>query len=196
MPGADITLIESDEIGTVGVGEATIPAIRIFNDALGIDEAEFVAATGATLQARHRVRGWGREGDRYHPRRSGWSDEAWGCCRSTITGCAADALGLAKPLGHYVLNKVAAEANRFAHVTRADGSALPPLPYAYHFDAGLYAAFLRRFAEARGVVRIEGKLAACRAPRRDGRHRRGASSATGGGSKATCSSIARAFAAS
>jgi tryptophan halogenase len=157
MPGADVTLIESDEIGTVGVGEATIPAIRIFNDALGINEAEFVAATGASFKLGIEFRDWGREGERYH-HAFGLVGRSLGLLPFHHYWCRADALGLAKPLGHYVLNKVAAEANRFAHVTRAEGSALPPLPYAYHFDAGLYAAFLRRFAEARGVRRIEGKL--------------------------------------
>ncbi|WP_426265513.1 tryptophan halogenase family protein [Sphingomonas sp. LHG3443-2] len=157
-PGTDITLIESDEIGTVGVGEATIPAIRVFNDALGIDEAEFVAATGATFKLGIEFRNWGREGETYH-HAFGLLGRGLGLLPFHHYWCRAEALGLAKPLGHYALNKVVAEGNRFAHVTRADDSPLPPLPYAFHFDAGLYAAFLRRFAEARGVTRIEGKLA-------------------------------------
>lgn len=158
-PSTVVTLVESDEIGTVGVGEATIPAIRVFNDALGIDEADFVAATGATFKLGIEFRNWGREGETYH-HAFGLVGRGLGLLPFHHYWCRAEALGQAKPLGHYVLNKLAAEGNRFAHVTRAEGSALPPLPYAFHFDAGLYAAYLRRFAEARGVTRIEGKLAA------------------------------------
>ena len=158
LPGSDVALIESDEIGTVGVGEATIPAIRVFNEAIGIDEAEFLAATGGTYKLGIAFENWGREGDHYL--------HAFGLVGRGLSllpfhqyWCRAEAEGLAGPLGHYVLNTVAAEANRFGHVTRAPDSALPPLPYAFHFDAGLYAAFLRRFAEARGVVRHEGMIA-------------------------------------
>jgi tryptophan halogenase len=158
IPGTDVTLIESDEIGTVGVGEATIPAIRVFNEAVGIDEAEFVAATGGTYKLGIEFRNWGREGESY--------THAFGLVGRGLSilpfhqyWCRAEAEGLAKPLGHYVLNSVIAAQNCFAHVSRADSSALPPVPYAFHFDAGLYAAFLRRFSEARGVVRHEGMIA-------------------------------------
>jgi len=157
MPQASVTLIESDEIGTVGVGEATIPAIRLFNDALGIDEAEFVAATGGTYKLGIAFENWGREGESY-VHAFGLVGRGLGLLPFHQYWCRAEQLGLAKPLGHYVLNEVVAAQNRFAHVTRTGDSALPPMPYAFHFDAGLYAAFLRRFAEARGVVRQEGLI--------------------------------------
>ena len=153
-PGSAVTLVESDEIGTVGVGEATIPAIRLFNDALGIDEAEFLRRNQRHLQARHRVR-------RLGPPRRGLSStpSARSGARSALRPfhhywLRGRALGIAKPLGHYALNTMAIAGNRFAHVERRVRTArLPPLPYAFHFDAGLYAGYLRDYAERRGVVR-------------------------------------------
>jgi tryptophan halogenase len=69
-------------------------------------------------------------------------------------------LGIAKQLGHYILHTIAIAGNRFSHIERPPGSPLPPLPYAFHFDASLYAKFLRGYAEKRGVVRQEGKIVA------------------------------------
>jgi tryptophan halogenase len=159
MPGASVILVESDEIGTIGVGESTIPSIRNFNGALGIDEAEFLAATGATYKLGIAFEGWGAPGERYlHA--FGLVGRALGLLPFHHYWLRGRALGIAKPLGNYVLNNVVLEQNRFAHVERAAGSALPDMPYAFHFDAGLYAKFLRGYAEARGVVRQEGKVIA------------------------------------
>lgn len=167
LPDTPVTLIESDEIGTVGVGEATIPAIRNFNAALGIDEAEFVAATGATYKLGICFNGWGRSGNSYM--------HAFGLIGRSVSilpfhhyWLRARSMSIAKPLGHYLLNDVAAVANRFAHVERAPDSALPPMPYAFHFDAGLYARFLRGFAEARGTARQEGRIVAVERDRESG----------------------------
>jgi tryptophan halogenase len=157
LPDARIALVESDEIGTVGVGEATIPAIRNFNNALGIDEAEFVAATGGTYKLGIAFKGWG-EPDQAYVHAFGLIGRGLGILPFHHYWLRARALGLAKPLGHYALNTIAAAGNRFGHVERAPDSALPPMPYAFHFDAGLYARFLRAFAEARGVVRSEGRI--------------------------------------
>ncbi|MES2441272.1 MAG: tryptophan halogenase family protein [Pseudomonadota bacterium] len=155
--GWHVTVVESDEIGTVGVGEATIPAIRNFNAALGIDEAEFLAATQGTYKLAIEFAGWGGFDQRYlHA--FGLVGRGLGLLPFHHYWLRAHRAGRARPLGAYALNAVAAEANRFAHVVRRDGSPLPPMPYAFHFDAGLYAAFLRRYAEARQVERREGRI--------------------------------------
>ncbi|MBX3594581.1 tryptophan halogenase family protein [Sphingomonas sp.] len=156
-PARTVTLVESDAIGTVGVGEATIPAIRNFNNALGIDEAAFLAATGGTYKLGIAFEGWGAPDEAYM-HAFGVVGRGLGLLPFHHYWLRARADGLAKPLGHYVFNTVACGANRFAHIDRADDSPLPPVPYAFHFDAGLYAKFLRGFAEARGVIRVEGRI--------------------------------------
>lgn len=157
-PPWQITLVESDEIGTVGVGEATIPMIRNFNQALGIDEAEFLAATQGTYKLGIQFEGWGGLGERYM-HAFGMVGRSLGLLPFHQYWLRGRAEGLAGPLGDYVINAVIAGQNRFAHVDRQPGSPLPPVPYAYHFDASLYARFLRRFAEQRGVTRREGRIA-------------------------------------
>ncbi len=152
-----VSLVESDEIGTIGVGEATIPMIQNFNVALGIDEAEFLEATQGSYKLGIEFVGWGRPDERYiHG--FGLVGRGLGLLPFQHYWLRARSEGLAAPLGDYTLNGAACRANRFAHVQRQPGSPLPPLPYAYHFDATLYAAFLRRFAEARGVIRHEGRV--------------------------------------
>ena len=152
-----ITLIESDEIGTVGVGEATIPAIRDFNAALGLDEAEFVAATGATYKLGIGFEGWGAPDDAY-VHAFGSVGRGVGILPFHHVWLRARSLGIAKPLGHYLLNTLAIAGNRFSHFNPPADSPLPALPYAFHFDAGLYARFLRGKAEGWGVDRQEGKI--------------------------------------
>ena len=157
MPGANVTLVESDEIGTVGVGEATIPAIGKFNDALGINEAEFLKSTGGTFKLGISFDGWGRR-DQSYMHAFGIVGRGLGLLPFHHYWLRARAQGIAGPLGHYALNNIVASGNRFAHVERAADSALPLMPYAFHFDAGLYARFLRSFAESRGIVRREGRI--------------------------------------
>ena len=149
-----ITLIESDAIGTVGVGEATIPPIREFNHRLGIDEREFVRATGATIKLGIEFVNWARKGDRYlHP---------FGELGHDFEGVAFHQYWLKHRIGaleDYWMTAQAARRDRFAHPAADPRTPLGGLAYAYHFDAGLYAAFLRRRAEAGGVGRVEGKIA-------------------------------------
>ncbi len=154
----DICLIESDEIGTVGVGEATIPQIVLFNAMLGIDEAEFVRATNATYKLGIEFVDWTRIGHRYvHP---------FGFYGLDMKGVEfhhfwlkGRTLGDPTPLDAYSLSIKGGLAGRFAH-PRPDqpNSPLSKLGYAFQFDAGLYARFLRRRAEAGGVRRIEGRI--------------------------------------
>ncbi len=153
----DITLVESDAIGTIGVGEATIPAIRRFNRLLEVHERDFIINTQATFKLGIEFVNWGRLGSSYiHPfgnigtpiGRTGFEHYF---TRRRLEGRTDN-------FETYSLNATAARHDRFAIPPR-DGSLLSELAYAYHFDAGLYAAYLRRYAEARGVRRIEGKIA-------------------------------------
>ena len=155
-PGYGITLVESDAIGTVGVGEATIPGIRHFNEALDIDEAEFLRATKGSFKLGIEFAGWRSEGHSYM-HAFGTVGRQLGVLPFRHFWARGQALGLAKDLSHYSANEIAARAGRMD--THAAGPGIAEVPYAYHFDAGLYAQFLRTYAEARGVTRIEGTIA-------------------------------------
>jgi tryptophan halogenase len=160
--GVAVTLVESDEIGTVGVGEATIPPLLDFNAALGIDENEFVAATQGTFKLGIEFVDWGRLGDRYihpfgkygRPMLGLNFHQIW--LRQHLLGSGDADPG---PLGDYAIAIAAARRGRFAKPASNPEAVLSGLGYAYHFDAGLYARFLREHAEARGVARVEGKIA-------------------------------------
>jgi tryptophan halogenase len=147
----DITLIESDEIGTVGVGEATIPSLQTFHSLLGIDEQAFMAATQATFKLGIRFEGWREVGGDYFHGFGQTGKDHWtaGFQHFWLKGRQRQ---LAADYGAYALEAQAAQAGRFAHLPD-DG-----LHYAYHLDATLYARFLRSFSEALGVHRIEGKI--------------------------------------
>ncbi|USI74777.1 tryptophan halogenase family protein [Sphingomonas morindae] len=153
-PGLEITLVESDAIGTIGVGEATIPTIHWFNQLAGIDEAEFMAATGATYKLGIEFSGWTGDGSRYFHPFGTFGPPQDGVMflhrliRARLAGEAIDPEA-------YSLTAQAARAGRFAKPVADPRSPLATLGYAYHFDAGRYAAFLRARAEAAGVRRIE-----------------------------------------
>jgi tryptophan halogenase len=153
-----VTLIESDEIGTIGVGEATIPQIRLFNQALGIEEDEFLAATQGSYKLGIEFVGWREPGHRYM-HAFGAVGRDVGLVPFQHYWRRAHDLGFAKPLAHYSLNEMAARAGKMHRGGPITARTIPPMPYAFHFDAGLYAAYLRRYAEARGVRRIEGRIA-------------------------------------
>ncbi|MDT8760035.1 tryptophan 7-halogenase [Sphingomonas psychrotolerans] len=156
--GFSVTLVESEEIGTVGVGEATIPQIRMFNAALGIDENVFAAATQATFKLGIEFVGWTKSGRYMHAfGEVGRANGGVAFQHSWLRGMAA---GVAAPLAAYSLNNAAALANRMQRGPARTAQMLPEMPYAFHFDAGLYARFLRDYAEARGVVRHEGRIVA------------------------------------
>ena len=152
-----VRLIESDEIGTVGVGEATLPQLKDFNDLVGIDEAEFMRATQATFKLGIEFVDWSRIGDRYiHP--FGIYGRPFGDTDFFQYWLRADAAGVAAPLADYCYPVVAAEANRFALPEPDRASVRSAFSYAYHLDATLYARFLRNWSEARGLERIEGRV--------------------------------------
>lgn len=156
--GCTITLVESEAIGTVGVGEATIPPIRTFNQMLGIDEREFVRETQGSFKLGIEFVDWGSLGNRYFhpfgphgkPRDILSVHQQWLRDRGAGEASSLDELSMAWQL---------AKAGRF-NLPSADGrNVLSTFDYAYHFDAGRYARYLRGYSEQRGVRRIEGKIA-------------------------------------
>ena len=152
----EVTLIESDQIATVGVGEATIPPILTFNAMLGIDEREFMRATKASFKLAIEFVDWTRLGDRYMHPFGNFGLDIEAIKFHQIWRKVAGQVG---PIADFNLAAVAARQNRFAMPDPDPAKVLSSLKYAFHFDAGLYARFLRGFAEARGVTRVEGKVA-------------------------------------
>ncbi len=157
--GFDIHLVESDDIGTVGVGEATIPMLSLFHNSLGIDEDAFVRATQGTFKLGIEFVDWLKPGHSYH-HAFGDIGRDVGLMPFQHLWSRARKLGKAKDLGIYALNNVAALAGKMQRGPARTAKVLPDMPHAFHFDAGLYARFLRRFAEARGTIRTEGKVVA------------------------------------
>ena len=148
----EVTLVESEAIGTVGVGEATIPTARTFHDYLKIDETAFMNATKATMKLGIAFEDWARPGDRYIHSFGTFGLNTW-VADFQHFWLEARAAGFAADLGSYCAEHEAAREGRFGK------DIIPPLNYAYHLDAGLYAAFLRRIAETDGAQRIEGRIA-------------------------------------
>ena len=152
-----ITLIESDKIGTIGVGEATIPDMVNFNSMLGINEAEFLKAVNGTFKLGIEFIDWGQKGERYiHP---------FGNHGVDMNGIDFHQYWLhSKNGGHpaqledYSLCASAAKDHKFTMPDRNPRSLLSHIRYAYHIDATLYARFLRTYAEKRGVIRTEGTV--------------------------------------
>lgn len=148
----DVVLVESEQIGTVGVGEATIPPMRTFHALLGIDEQEFMRATQAVFKLGISFKNWGQVGEHYiHP---------FGSTTGQSTFLAdfqhfwlyGKSKGINAEFGEYSLEVQAAKAHKFA--TSKDRA----INYAYHLDATRYAQFLRKFSEKLGAKRIEGKI--------------------------------------
>jgi tryptophan halogenase len=153
-----ITLIESEQIGTVGVGEATIPQIAKFNQILGIDENTFVRETSGTYKLGIEFADWGGIGERYfHP---------FGTYGFDLEGLSFHhfwqrqwAAGDKTTLDDYALNALAAYAGKFISPQPEHGPVINKIAYAYHFDATRYASFLRKLSEQRNVERVEGIVA-------------------------------------
>jgi tryptophan 7-halogenase len=149
---ASVTLIESDAIGTIGVGESTIPPLVTYNRLLGINEAEFMRATQATFKLGILFDNWKQPGDRYFHSFGYTGKDHWaaGFQHYWLEGRAR---GHSQSYDDYCLELVAALQGKFAQLP--DNK----VNYAYQLDSGLYARFLRQMAEADGVTRIEGKIA-------------------------------------
>ncbi|MFV3074371.1 tryptophan halogenase family protein [Niveispirillum fermenti] len=149
-------LVESEEIGTVGVGEATIPPLVTFNRVLGINEDDFLRETQGTIKLGIEFKDWWRRGHRYM-HAFGAIGRPLGLTPFHQFWLRARALGLDGDWEQYVPNTVAARALRYGRQQRPR-TPLEPLTHAFHFDAGLYAALLRRHATAQGVKRTEGRI--------------------------------------
>jgi len=152
-----IKLVESEQIGIVGVGEATIPPILSLNKALGLDESEFLRETQGAIKLGIEFVNWQHEGHRYM--------HAFGNIGKDFPFCSFHHFwmrgirdGRQDRLWDYSLGYQAAKQNKFAKLERLEAGNLQGLVYAYHFDASLYAAYLRKFSERLGVERIEGLI--------------------------------------
>ena len=153
----EIVLVESEEIGTVGVGEATIPHLKTFNAMLGIDEDEVLAFSQGTFKVGIEFVDWGQIGERYfHP---------FGVHGQDVRGVHFHQLYLSEArrrrlpdIREWSMSGAAAQLGRFGRPGPDARLPLSQLSYAFHFDASLYARFLRRLAEANGITRREGKI--------------------------------------
>lgn len=146
-----VTLIESDDIGTVGVGEATIPPIKNFHKLLGINEQEVMKATHATFKLGINFENWGEIAEQYIHSFGVTGKECW-AGEFHHFWLHGRSRGHQEEFGEYCFELQAAKQNKFAL------SKDTPINYAYHFDATLYAQYLRKFSEKLGVNRIEGKI--------------------------------------
>lgn len=157
MDQCNVTLIESDQISTIGVGEATLPHLRFFNQTLGIDEGEFMRETNATYKIGIEFSGWGNKDSAYiHP----FGDygfpindlpfhQFWNALRLN---------GYRYPIDDFSLPVLAAYDGKFDYPSQNQRSMLSTFSYAFHLDASLYAQYLRKFSEKNGVQRTEGKI--------------------------------------
>lgn len=147
----DIVLVESDDIGTVGVGEATIPPMRVFHKLLRIDEQDFMRATSATFKLGIQFENWGKIGDNYIHSFGKTGKETW-MAEFIHFWLRGRELGVSGEFGEYCPEWLAARENKFATGPKGE------INYAYHLDASLYGKFLRKLAEQEGVRRVEGKI--------------------------------------
>lgn len=147
----DVRLIESDAIGTVGVGEATIPTLHVFHQLLGLKESEVMAATNATFKLGINFENWRDRGEDYLHSFGHLGKDCWAAGFQHFWRRGLD-LGVEYGVGDYCFEHLAAREERFAVLTNRDRN------HAYHLDATLYAKFLRKFSENHGVTRIEGKI--------------------------------------
>lgn len=168
LNGYEIRLIESDEIGIIGVGEATIPAIRTFNQLAGVDQTEMIRATQATFKLGIEFVNWKNVGESYiHGFGKIGQDLMW--LHTHQLWLKMREKGAVRHFDHYALNCLAARKNRFCPPDpRNPGSPMADIDYAFHLDASLYGAYLRKQSEARGVTRIEGKIVSVRHRPEDG----------------------------
>ncbi|BCD96315.1 tryptophan halogenase family protein [Marinagarivorans cellulosilyticus] len=152
-----ITLVESDQIGTIGVGEATIPEVLKFNKAIGLNEDEFIKRTNGSFKLGIEFCNWGKQGDSYiHP---------FGKYGTTVGPVPfyhywnrARKDGYPHSLSEFALSVKASQQNKFTRPVDIKNSPLSEIAYAFHFDAGLYAKYLRELAEGYGVTRTEGTI--------------------------------------
>jgi len=152
-PAVAVELVESDAIGIIGVGEATIPPIQTFNNFVGLDERAFLKETKATIKLAIKFENWRVAGESYY-HTFGAPGTNLGFCAFQHYWLRARKLGFAESLWDYDLNALACERNLFEKINSPNP--IYQMQYAYHFDSGLYGQFMRKVAESAGVVRTEG----------------------------------------
>lgn len=167
-PHYRIRLVESDEIATIGVGEATIPGIKLFNTALELDENEFLRETQGTFKLGIEFVNWNQIGDAYiHGFGKIGHDLGPISCHQYWLKMRQE--GRASELDNFSINSLAPRTHKFMRsVPEMATSPLGDIANAFHFDAGLYAKYLRKHSEARGVVRTEGKIVEVKLRESDG----------------------------
>src|SRR5918996_349171 len=156
----EIKLVESEEIGTIGVGEATIPHIRNYLALAGIDPLKMISETKATFKLGIQFVDWGAPGETYiHGFGKIGRDMLWLHPHHLWLAARERAPGSVKHFDNYSLNCAASLRNRFVFPDKRNpNSPIADIDYAYHFDASLFARFLRSESEARGVKRVEGRI--------------------------------------
>lgn len=152
-PNVAIELVESESIGIVGVGEATIPPIQAFNQVMGLDEREFLRETNGTIKLAIKFENWRTQGESYF-HTFGAPGAQMGFCNFNHFWQRAKALGDTHSIWDYDINYLFCEQNGFNQINTQNP--LYQVPYAYHFDSSLYGRYMRKLAENAGVVRTEG----------------------------------------
>ncbi len=147
----NVRLVESETIGTIGVGEATIPPLRTFHKLLQIDEQAFMRATAATFKLGIQFENWGHIGERYIHSFGVTGQQSW-LAEFVHFYLSAKARGLESEYGDYCFELEAARQHKFATSSQSN------IQYAYHLDAGDYVNFLKRFCSSLGVTRTEGVI--------------------------------------
>jgi len=155
--GYKIQVIESEDIGTIGVGESSLTALRDFNRLLGIDENEFIKQTNATFKMGIKFVDWGKLGSQYH-HAFGQSGSKIGAAHFHHYWLKMQAQGKASPYENYTLNALASEEKRFMRAVDAGNSPLSDIDYGFHLDSHAYAQYLSKLAQGWGVQRTEGKV--------------------------------------
>jgi len=154
----DVSLIESAEIGTIGVGEATLPTIRFYNQALGIDEADFIRKTQATFKVGIDFQDWDQIGNRFFHGFGDYGVPFAGMAPHMAWLRLAREFDRMPPLENWSVPSLMARHNKFVPPHGAQPGVTDAYSYGYQFDASLYAAYLRDYAIARGARRIEGMI--------------------------------------
>jgi len=154
----EIVLVESPEIGTIGVGEATLPTIRFYNNVLGLDHADFVKKTQATFKLGIEFKDWGHVGNRFFHGFGDFGPPLNGIQPHHYWLRLARTFDQMPAMENWSMASVMARTNKFAMPTDTQPRVTDAFTFGYQFDAGLYAAYLRDYAMARGAQRIEGKI--------------------------------------
>jgi tryptophan halogenase len=154
----EIVLVESPEIGTIGVGEATLPTIRFYNNVLGLDHADFVKKTQATFKLGIEFKDWGHVGNRFFHGFGDFGPLLNGIQPHHYWLRLARTFDQMPAMENWSMASVMARTNKFAMPSDAQPQVTDAFTFGYQFDAGLYAAYLRDYAMARGTQRIEGKI--------------------------------------